>query len=74
MGRTQDIVSAGPGPFALFYTQTSPMSYAAALEQLNAMAPELFTKPGEPRRKFSLDQVRTLLAALGIRTSAFVHF
>jgi dihydrofolate synthase/folylpolyglutamate synthase len=41
------------------------MSYAAALAQLNAMAPELFTKPGQPRRKFSLDQVRTLLAALG---------
>ena len=41
------------------------MSYAEALQQLNAMAPELFTKPGEPRRKFSLDQVRTLLAALG---------
>ena len=41
------------------------MSYAVALEQLNAMAPELFSKPGQPRRKFSLDQVRTLLAALG---------
>ena len=41
------------------------MSYAAALEQLNAMAPELFSKPGQPRRKFSLDQVRTLLTALG---------
>ena len=41
------------------------MSYAAALEQLSAMAPELFSKPGQPRRKFSLDQVRTLLAALG---------
>src|SRR4051812_10094353 len=41
------------------------MSYAAALAQLNAMAPELFSKPGQPRRKFSLDQVRTLLAALG---------
>ena len=41
------------------------MSYAAALEQLNAMAPELFTRPGQPRRKFSLDQVRTLLGALG---------
>ena len=40
------------------------MSYAAALQQLNAMAPELFTRPGQPRRKFSLDQVRTLLAAL----------
>ena len=41
------------------------MSYAAALEKLNAMAPELFTRPGQPRRKFSLDQVQALLAALG---------
>ena len=41
------------------------MSYAAAIAQLNAMAPELFSQPGQPRRKFSLDQVRTLLAALG---------
>jgi dihydrofolate synthase/folylpolyglutamate synthase len=41
------------------------MSYEAALAQLNAMAPELFSKPGQPRRKFSLDQVHTLLAALG---------
>jgi len=41
------------------------MSYAAALAQLNAMVPELFSKPGQPRRKFSLDQVHTLLAALG---------
>jgi dihydrofolate synthase/folylpolyglutamate synthase len=41
------------------------MSYAAAIDQLNAMAPELYTRPGQPRRKFSLDEVRTLLAALG---------
>ena len=41
------------------------MSYEAALAQLNAMAPELFSKPGQPRRKFSLDQVHLLLAALG---------
>src|SRR5438477_14510 len=41
------------------------MSYAAALEQLNAMAPELFTRPGQPRRKFSLGQVQVLLGALG---------
>lgn len=40
------------------------MSYAAAIEQLNAMAPELYSRPGQPRRKFSLDQVRTLLHAL----------
>jgi len=41
------------------------MSYAAAIEQLNAMTPELYTGAGHPRRKFSLDEVGTLLAALG---------
>ena len=40
------------------------MSYAAAIDQLNAMAPELYARPGQPRRKFSLDEFRTLLAAL----------
>jgi dihydrofolate synthase/folylpolyglutamate synthase len=41
------------------------MSYAAAIEQLNAMAPELYTRTGQPRRKFSLDEIRILLDALG---------
>jgi dihydrofolate synthase/folylpolyglutamate synthase len=41
------------------------MSYAAAIEQLKAMGPELYAKAGQPRRKFSLDEVRTLLGALG---------
>jgi dihydrofolate synthase/folylpolyglutamate synthase len=41
------------------------MSYQAAIEQLNAMAPELYLRPGQPRRKFSLDEVRILLFALG---------
>jgi dihydrofolate synthase/folylpolyglutamate synthase len=41
------------------------MSYAAAIDQLNAMAPELYTGFGQPRRKFSLDEVRILLDALG---------
>ena len=41
------------------------MSYSAAIDQLNAMAPELYAKPGQPRRKFSLEEVRTLLTALG---------
>jgi dihydrofolate synthase/folylpolyglutamate synthase len=41
------------------------MSYSAAIDQLNAMVPELYTRPGQPRRKFSLDEFRTLLAALG---------
>lgn len=47
------------------------MSYAAAIEQLNAMAPELFTRPGQPRRKFSLDQIGALLEALGNPQSNF---
>ncbi len=47
------------------------MSYAAALDHLNAMAPELFTRPGQPRRKFSLDQIRVLLDALDNPQSRF---
>jgi len=41
------------------------MSYAAAIDQLNAMVPELYTRSGQSRRKFSLDQIRLLLAELG---------
>jgi len=41
------------------------MSYAAAIDQLNAMAPELYTRPGQQRRKFSLGEVGILLTALG---------
>ncbi len=37
------------------------MSYAAAIDALNAMAPELYTRPGVPRRKFSLDEIGVLL-------------
>jgi dihydrofolate synthase/folylpolyglutamate synthase len=40
------------------------MSYAAAIHQLSAMTPELFTQPGHTRRKFSLDEIGILLAAL----------
>ena len=40
------------------------MSYAEAITELNAMVPELFTKPGQPRRKFSLDEIAVLLRAL----------
>src|SRR5271169_5107271 len=47
------------------------MFYAAALDHLNAMAPELFTRPGQPRRKFSLDQIRVLLHALNNPESRF---
>jgi dihydrofolate synthase/folylpolyglutamate synthase len=41
------------------------MSYAAAIDRLNAMVAELYTRPGQGRRKFSLDEIRILLAALG---------
>lgn len=41
------------------------MSYAAAIDQLNAMVPELHTGANHPRRKFSLDEIRTLLGVLG---------
>lgn len=41
------------------------MSYRAAIESLRAMAPELHSKPNQPRRKFSLDEFRALMAALG---------
>jgi len=41
------------------------MSYAAAIHQLNAMVPELYQSSGQPRRKFSLEEIRVLLAALG---------
>ncbi|MGB6728528.1 MAG: folylpolyglutamate synthase/dihydrofolate synthase family protein [Terracidiphilus sp.] len=41
------------------------MSYAAAIEQLNTMTPELYAKAGQPRRKFSLDEIGVLLAELG---------
>jgi len=41
------------------------MSYQSAIDHLAAMAPELATQTGQARRKFSLDEVGTLLAALG---------
>lgn len=41
------------------------MSYATAIEELHAITPELYTNPGQPRRKFSLDEIGTLLGALG---------
>ena len=47
------------------------MSYAAAIDQLNAMVPELYTGAGQPRRKFSLDEIRMLLGALGNPQRAF---
>jgi dihydrofolate synthase / folylpolyglutamate synthase len=41
------------------------MSYAAAIEQLNSLVSELYSGPGHPRRKFSLDEIRVLVEPLG---------
>ncbi len=41
------------------------MSYSAAIGELNAMAPELYSGPGRQRRKFSLDEIGLLLKELG---------
>ncbi len=40
------------------------MSYQSAIDQLSAMTPELFTQPGQSRRKFSLDEIGVLLKFL----------
>jgi dihydrofolate synthase/folylpolyglutamate synthase len=47
------------------------MSYLAAIDQLNAMVPELYGRMGQPRRKFSLNEVQVLLAALGNPQASF---
>lgn len=41
------------------------MSYAAAIDRLNALGHELHTAPGQPRRKFDLKHMRALTEALG---------
>jgi dihydrofolate synthase/folylpolyglutamate synthase len=41
------------------------MSYATAVQRLYALAAELYTAPGEVRRKFELGQMRLLMEALG---------
>ncbi len=41
------------------------MSYSAAINGLQALAGELVTTPGVSRRKFRLEEMRTLLAELG---------
>ena len=40
------------------------MSYTAAIAQLNSLVPELYATVGQPRRRFSVDEVRILLDAL----------
>lgn len=41
------------------------MSYTAALDSLHARAGELYAAPGAPRRKFRIEEMQTLVAALG---------
>ena len=41
------------------------LTYEEAIQNLSALIPELFSTPSQPRRKFSLDQIRTLSTALG---------
>ncbi len=41
------------------------MSYASALDSLHARVGELHAAPGQPRRKFRLEEMRTLVEALG---------
>jgi dihydrofolate synthase / folylpolyglutamate synthase len=41
------------------------MSYTAALDSLHARVGELYGAPGQPRRKFRLEEMRTLVEALG---------
>jgi dihydrofolate synthase/folylpolyglutamate synthase len=47
------------------------MSYAAAVDKLSAMVPELLAQPGKPRRKFSLDEIRVLLGELSNPQESF---
>jgi len=48
------------------------MSYAAAIDQLNAMVPELYASSGHPRRKFSLHEIGILLGAMGDPQRSFL--
>jgi dihydrofolate synthase/folylpolyglutamate synthase len=41
------------------------MSYVAAIESLSALAGELHSPPGQPKRKFRLEEMRALAEALG---------
>ncbi len=47
------------------------MSYSAAIENLNKLIPELFTAPGQERRKFTLHEIGVLCRALGNPQSQF---
>jgi dihydrofolate synthase/folylpolyglutamate synthase len=46
-------------------SDTAALSYTVAIDQLNSLAPELYVRPRQPRRRFSLGEVRVLLSELG---------
>ncbi len=41
------------------------MSYSTAIAQLNSLVPELYAPAGTSQRRFSIDEIRILLGALG---------
>jgi dihydrofolate synthase / folylpolyglutamate synthase len=47
------------------------MLYTEAVDRLQALGAELHSAPGQPRRKFELAQMRTLMAALGDPQQSF---
>jgi len=50
---------------------TTALSYQAAIDQLNSLVPELYASPGKPHRRFSIDEIRILLDAVG---NPHLHF
>ncbi|HVN94045.1 MAG TPA: folylpolyglutamate synthase/dihydrofolate synthase family protein [Terracidiphilus sp.] len=47
------------------------MSYTTAIAQLNSLVPELYAPAGKSQRRFSIDEIRILLDALG---NPHLHF
>jgi dihydrofolate synthase/folylpolyglutamate synthase len=56
---------------ALMPRATESATYDRAVESLYALGLELLDKPGQPRRKWELEHMRTLCAALGDPQHAF---
>ena len=65
MPRPAAISDTATSPDAATLPNTAAPSYTAAIDQLNSLVPELYTSPSQPRRRFSLGEVRVLLEALG---------
>src|SRR5580693_3251990 len=54
-----------PLPAIRYRLYARDMSYSAALDSLHARVGELHSAPGAPRRKFRLEEMQTLVEALG---------